>query len=532
MCCAEAQKQPTGARFRVQRAQLIRVDIAFAMRMRHFACFTPMWHRCCSNRAMASPEIRLEHRQHQALTPRLQHAVRLLQLSSLDFAQEVQAALGKNPFLEADEPTGEAAAPPDGERASALPAAEAPTVEAEPAPSDTNWERENWQQLPGGPSSSASSSSGDGDTGVMEMVAADVGLRPYLHTQVNVLPLSNRDRALVGAVIESLDDDGYLRIPLEELAALTELEPAVDTAEVTTALKLVQSLDPCGVGARNVSECLLLQLSCISDDRIRELARQVVTEHLDRLAQNDVSGLAKALGCSPAEIEAVCERIRHLDPRPGWRFGSSDVHFVVPDVIVKKIRGVWTATLNPAVIPRVRLNRMYAELFQQHRNAKHAELAAHLQEARWTVRNVEQRFSTILTVAEAILKRQRHFLEYGPLAMKPLGLREIADEVHLHESTVSRVTNNKYMATPGGVFELKYFFSRAMTTASGGACSATAIRGVIKDMIDAEDPTDPLSDAEIARQLARQGLTVARRTVTKYRQMLKLPAVERRRRHV
>jgi RNA polymerase sigma-54 factor len=180
----------------------------------------------------------------------------------------------------------------------------------------------------------------------------------------------------------------------------------------------------------------------------------------------------------------------------------------------------------------VRLNQVYAELFQRHRDAKHSELAAHLQEARWTVRNVEQRFSTILTVAQAILRRQRHFLEYGPLAMKPLGLREIAEEVGLHESTVSRVTNNKYMATPAGVFELKYFFSRAMATASGGACSATAIRGVIKDMIDGEEATDPLSDAEIARQLARQGLTVARRTVTKYRQMLKVPSVERRRRHV
>ena len=178
------------------------------------------------------------------------------------------------------------------------------------------------------------------------------------------------------------------------------------------------------------------------------------------------------------------------------------------------------------------MNQAYAEMFQRHRDSKHAALAAHLQEARWTVRNVEQRFSTILQVTEAILRRQKHFLEFGPLAMKPLGLKEIAEEVGLHESTVSRVTNNKYMATPAGVFELKFFFSRAMTTASGGACSATAIRGVIKDMLEAESATDPLSDAEIARQLVRQGLTVARRTVTKYRQMLKVPAVERRRRHV
>jgi RNA polymerase sigma-54 factor len=484
---------------------------------------------------MNSPVIRLEHRQHQALTPRLQHAVRLLQLSSLDFAQEVQAALGKNPFLEVDEATSETPAPTDGDtggNATLPPPATAPadtaTAGASEPDTDIAWERDSWQQS----SSSAPSSSGESETGVMEMVAADEGLREHLHTQANVMPLSDRDRALVGAIIESLDDDGYLRTELDELAALAELEPAVETCELNTALKLVQSLDPCGVAARNVAECLLLQLPCIEDATERELARRIIGEHLDRLAQHDVCGLAKSLAREPAAIEAVCERIRHLDPRPGWRFGASDVHFIVPDVIVRKLRGTWTATLNPAVIPRVRLNRMYAELFQQHRNSKHAELAAHLQEARWTVRNVEQRFSTILVVAQAIIKRQRHFLEYGPLAMKPLGLREIADEVGLHESTVSRVTNNKYMATPSGVFELKYFFSRAMTTASGGACSATAIRGVIKDMIDAENVTDPLSDAEIARQLSRQGLTVARRTVTKYRQMLKVPAVERRRRHI
>jgi RNA polymerase sigma-54 factor len=478
---------------------------------------------------MTSPALqtRTEHRQHQTLTPRLQHAVRLLQLSSLDFAQEVQEAMGKNPFLEVDDTD----APAPGDESSAAAGAAAAATPAETAASapeaDTTWERESWQSTGGGGSAS---SSGDSD-GAMEMVAADVDVRQHLHGQVNVMPLTDRDLVLVGAIIESLDDDGYLRLSLEELTGLVELDPPVEDCELTTALKLVQSLDPCGIGARNVSECLLLQLECIDDSVDRELARRIITEQLEKLAQRDIPGLAKAFDQEPVHIEAVCERIRHLDPRPGWRFGSSHVHYVVPDVIVKKIRGQWTAQLNPAVVPKVRLNRVYAELFQQHRNAKHAELAAHLQEARWTVRNVEQRFSTILLVAEAILKRQRHFLEYGPLAMKPLGLREIADEVKLHESTVSRVTNNKYMATPSGVYELKYFFSRAMPTASGGACSATAIRGVIQDMIAAENPLDPLSDAEIARQLARQGLTVARRTVTKYRQMLKVAAVERRRKH-
>jgi len=275
--------------------------------------------------------------------------------------------------------------------------------------------------------------------------------------------------------------------------------------------------------------CSLMQLGCIDDSTQRELARRIVCDHLDRLAQHDTHALAKSLGCTPAEIEAVCDRIRHFDPRPGWRLGASDVHFVTPDVIVRKVRGKWTATLNRAVIPRVKLNQTYASLFQEHRESRHSELAAHLQEARWTVRNVQQRFSTILLVSEAILKRQQHFLEFGPMAMKPLGLREIAEELGLHESTVSRVTNNKYMATPAGVFELKYFFSREMTTASGGACSATAIRGVIKEMIEAENPTEPLSDAQIARLLVRQGLKVARRTVTKYRQLLKLAPVDRRR---
>lgn len=484
---------------------------------------------------MNSPALqtRTEHRQHQTLTPRLQHAVRLLQLSSLDFAQEVMDAMGKNPFLEIEEPSGESAASEsagDDSQREAPAATEAPQIDnnASANDPDTTWERENWQ-TPGGSGSSASSS-GDTD-GVMEMVAADIDLRQHLRGQINVMPLSDRDRVLVCAIIESLDDDGYLRLSLDELAEIAELDPVVDQCEMSTALKLVQSLDPCGIGARNASECLLLQLECIDDTVDRELARRIITEQLDKLAQRDIPGLAKIFDREAVHIEAVCDRIRHLDPRPGWRFGSSDVHFVVPDVIVKKIRGQWAAQLNPAVVPKVRLNRVYAELFQQHRNSKHAELAAHLQEARWTVRNVEQRFSTILLVAEAILRRQRHFLEYGPLAMKPLGLREIADEVGLHESTVSRVTNNKYMATPSGVFELKYFFSRAMPTASGGACSATAIRGVIQDMIAGENPLDPLSDAEIARQLARQGLTVARRTVTKYRQMLKVAAVERRRKH-
>jgi RNA polymerase sigma-54 factor len=475
---------------------------------------------------MTFPALRTQQRQQHTVTPRLQHAVRLLQLSSLDFAQEVHEALGRNPFLEVDESAHEAA-PADGLVPGIEVDLKAGDSEASMAPiGDSPYERDSWQQS----SSSVRTQGAESDISALDLIAADVGLRQHLHTQINVLPLSPRDHCLACAIVESLDDDGYLRTPLEEIAVSSGMDPEVDDEELLIALKRVQSLDPCGVGARNVSECLQLQVGEIENPAEREIARRIVVDHLDRLAQHDVNGLARALKKTPAEIEAVCERIRHLNPRPGWSVESSTTQYITPDVLVRKIRGKWTATLNRSIVPRVRLNQTYASLFQEHRNAKNTELAQHLQEARWTVKNVQQRFSTILMVAEAILKRQQHFLEFGPMAMKPLGLREIAEELGLHESTVSRVTNNKYMATPVGVFELKYFFSREMATASGGACSATAIRGVIKGMIEAESATAPLSDAQIARLLVRQGLQVARRTVTKYRQLLKLPSVERRRR--
>ena len=461
---------------------------------------------------MTAPALKVEHRQQQTLTPRLQQAVRLLQLSSLDFAQEVHAALDKNPFLELDD--------------NDTPTPDTAVVVAAEAPDELSAANEVMSPYAAG---ERQPGRGATDVSALDFLAADEGLREHLHRQINVLPLPPRDLLLAATVIESLDDDGYLRTPLDELATLSGVDP--DPSEMLTALRRVQSLEPNGVGARDVAECLRLQLPDIADADVRALAERIVTTQLHRLAQHDVPGLARALGSTPAAVEHACERIRHLDPRPGWRYGGSDVQYVTPDVLVRRIRGTWLATLNPAIVPRVKLNQTYAKLFQQHREARHGELAASLQEARWTVRNVRQRFSTILTVAEAILKRQHRFLEYGPLAMKPLGLKEIADEVGLHESTVSRVTNNKYMATPVGVFELKYFFSRAMTTTSGNPCSPTAIRGVIKEMIDGESPTDPLSDPEIARRLMRQGLNVARRTVTKYRQLLKVAPVERRRRH-
>ena len=423
-------------------------------------------------------------RQTQTISPRLQQAVRLLQMSSLEFSAMVEDQLGQNPFLEED---------PDAEARSAPAQAETTPVE----------DRELWRMERSG----ASQRADDSQVSAMELMPERSSLQDHLHGQISVMNLSERDRVLAAIVIEALDPDGYLRI----------------------ALKRVQALDPPGVGARSVCECLQLQLPAIECPDTRALATAIVQEHLSLLAQRNTAALARALHADPFRVDAACKRLRMLDPRPGWRFESSLPPYVVPDVLTQRIRGQWRATLNPAVMPRVRFNQVYADLFRRHRNRADAEMASSLQEARWTVRNVEQRFSTILDVADAIVRRQQHFLEFGAMAMKPMGLREIAQELGVHESTVSRVTSNKYIATPAGVFELKYFFSRALVSRSGSACSGTAIRGLVKEMIDAEPSGQPLSDAEIARRLSAQGLTVARRTVTKYRQALHIDAIERRR---
>jgi RNA polymerase sigma-54 factor len=444
-----------------------------------------------------------------SLSPRLQQAVRLLQMSSLDFAQVVRGALDTNPFLEVDEsqPAAEETLPLEAMR----------EAEESGGPADS------WGNDP------LPRARLDGSEGVFDTLVAPVSLAAHLLGQLNVLHLPERDRVLASVVIESLDEDGYLRTSLEELQHAVLLLPPSEPSELLIALRRVQALDPAGVGARSVAECLGLQLHSITDRGQRELASTILKDHLPALAGRDTATLARKLQADPAAVQAACAAIRRFDPRPGWRFGAPTMHYVTPDVIVKRNRGRWTATLNDAVVPRVRVNRSYADLFRSNRAAGDAELGAHLQEARWTVRNVEQRFSTILSVSQAILKRQQHFLAYGPMAMKPLALREIADEVGVHESTVSRVTNNKFMATPCGVFELKYFFSRGLATSSGAECSPTAIRSLIAEMIAAEARDQPLSDVELARSLSGQGFQVARRTVTKYRQLLRIEPVERRR---
>ena len=485
---------------------------------------------------MSSLHFLADTRHAQTLSPRFQHAVRLLQLSSMDFAATVRDVLGQNPFLELEEGASDGegsdddgeAASSDDERAEVDAPYDGNALSAamDGMSDERSDDRELWQV----DAPSSQRPAGDGDLSALDMMAVETPLNAHLNAQLDLQPLATRERWLARTIVESLDDDGYLRASLAELCELCELNPPIQLPEMQAALARVQALDPAGVAACSVADCLRLQLPSIECPEVRALAERVVSQHLALLAARDVPALARSLGEPVLRVQQVCDRIRRLDPRPGWRFSSTRIAYVVPDVEVKKVRGEWRVHLNPAVIPRVRLNQMYADLFKRHRTPSHADMASQLQEARWTVKNVEQRFSTILDVAEAIVRRQRHFLEFGPMAMKPLGLKEIADELGIHESTVSRVTNNKFIATPSGVFELKHFFSRAMVTAKGSTCSGTAIRGLLKDMIAAEAPESPLSDAEITRQLAQQGLVVARRTVTKYRQLLRIDAVERRRR--
>jgi len=449
-----------------------------------------------------APAIALRLRQHLTLTPQVQQALKLLQMSALEFAQEMEEALTANPFLE------------DNPDAQAQPLRDAATIDDVVVPQETSSP---------GPAVERDQEDWGGST------ESQPTLAQHLRDQLMISQMGERDRALAHMVIDSLDDDGYFKLSLDELAALVPPEHDVRPEDFMPALRMVQSLEPAGIAARTLEECLCLQLAARPEDTPgREVALKMCQGHLPLLANREWARLQHAVGCDEATLHTARALIRSLDPRPGQRFGAQEARYVVPDVIVKKMRDRWAAIINPASLPRVRLNRAYAEAIQS-RNALNQSLSRHLQEARWLLRSIEQRFATIQRVADAIVARQRGFFEYGEVAMKPLTLKLIAGELGLHESTVCRVTNSKYMATPRGLFEFKHFFSRRLATENGGAASATAVRAVMKELIAAEDPRAPLSDAELARLLAQQGLKVARRTITKYRALMRLPSVDVRR---
>jgi RNA polymerase sigma-54 factor len=472
--------------------------------------------------------LQLKLSQHLTLTPQLQQSIRLLQLSTVELNQELERYLAENPLLERSDlgpPDEVALASGNG----ATPAGETLRQEGERediARSDAREEQPSFAEDHGfgdeHVGTGASRRDDDERDDFTQFAAAEPTLNEHLEQQLALVSLSERDKRIAALVVGHLDEDGYLKQDLEELrqAAAAHM-PDIEIEDLQIALKHVQHLEPTGVGARDIAECLELQLRAMPESTPhRDAAMALVTRHLDVLAARDFNKLKRLLGVAEDELREVRALVLTLDPKPGRAFGQGDVRYVVPDVVVRKSGGRWSATLNREAMPRLRINKMYADILQASRGDGGKHLAGQLQEARWLIKNVQQRFDTILRVTQAIVDRQKNFFDHGEVAMRPLVLREIAEAVSLHESTISRVTTQKYMLTPRGIFELKYFFGSHVSTDTGGACSATAIRALIKQLVAAEDGRKPLSDHRISDILAQQGIQVARRTVAKYREAL------------
>ena len=480
--------------------------------------------------------LQLRLSQHLTLTPQLQQSIRLLQLSTLELNQELERFLQENPLLEReDDAEAEAPSPEEGsfappeftspersprEEPEAPAAQETPEYDAE-ARADRDWLEDDGGSY--GPRDDSD------ETEYPQVPASSASLRDHLLWQLNVTNLPDRDKRIVAMLIDMLDDEGYLGGDLQELVEMLPAELEIDLEELQIALRHLQNMEPAGIGARTLSESLVLQLEAMpADTPLRKEAIHTAKNYLDILAAKDYGKLKKLLHCDDNILRGIQSLIVSLNPRPGSSYGNAETRYVIPDVVVKKLKGTWLASLNPDAMPKLRINRMYADILSRNRDASFQQLAGQLQEAKWLIKNVQQRFDTILRVSQAIVDRQRHFFEHGEVAMRPLVLREIAETLGLHESTVSRVTTQKFMFTPRGIFELKYFFGSHVATETGGACSATAIRALIKQLVSAEDSKKPLSDSQISEILGQQGIVVARRTVAKYRESLQILPVNLR----
>jgi RNA polymerase sigma-54 factor len=483
--------------------------------------------------------LQLRVSQHLALTPQLQQSIRLLQLSTLELHQELEQILSDNPMLErVDDPLDNSVRLlADGAVTPSTPPSDAPVSEA---PASSSEEGEGNFEGSGDNEASANegewsfddvartSKAPEDDDARPQLEAHQTTLREHLLEQMRLTVREFRDRALIELIIDALDENGYLEEPLEEIHARLPEELEIEPEELEVALKLVQSFEPAGVGARNASECLALQIRRFPKVPLvtRRRALEIVENHLTLFAQRDFNKLKKALDCDDEDLREAHTVIKCCNPHPGAAFAVGSSDYVVPDVIVKKTKNGWQVMLNHDVMPRLRVNALYANILKQSKGE--GSLTSQLQEAKWLIKNMRQRFDTILRVAQAIVDRQRNFFSHGAVAMRPLVLREIADTLGLHESTISRVTTQKYMLTPHGMFELKYFFGSHVATEAGGEASSTAIRALIKQLIGAEDPKNPFSDSKIADMLGEQGMVVARRTVAKYREALKIPPVNLR----
>ncbi len=513
-----------------------------------------------AHRLAMKQTLQLRLGQQLTMTPQLQQAIRLLQLSTLELQSEIQEALDSNPMLEVEEDTPDTPVdnlqrPENGadngaaNEAESAPAAEAeqnePDLEADFASAEQNMPEElpvdsAWEDIYEPSYTSNLSRGEDSERDFLDYQSdeSDASLRDHLHGQLRLLPLSDLDVAIGTAIIDAVDDNGYLSDSLEGIFEglladnVTEDVDALELDQVEAVLHMIQQFDPPGVAARGPGECMLLQLQHLAPDTPGvATARSIVAEHLDTLAAHDLARLRRLLKISDEELHLAIAAIQSLNPRPGAQIASKRIQYIVPDVFVRKHKGVWRVELNPDIAPRLSINTLYSSMVRRADNSEdNSFLRNHLQEARWFIKSLQSRNETLLKVATTIVKRQRGFLEYGEEAMKPMVLRDVAEQLEMHESTISRVTTQKYMHTPRGIFEFKFFFSSHVGTADGGECSATAIRAMVRKLIAEENRSKPLSDNKIASILVDKGINVARRTVAKYREAMAIPPSNERKR--
>jgi RNA polymerase sigma-54 factor len=459
------------------------------------------------------PRLQTSLGQHLVMTPQLRQAIRLLQLSTAELELEIASAVESNPLLDWEEnapletPSGEASSSDDA-----------------PPPEEPAWDGdEPWQERIG------PSSDSDEDSTTAEVAQTDT-LHDHLLWQLHLSPLTPRDRAIGAALIEAIDDDGYLRESLEAIAQALRPQVVATPEEVLTVLHQVQRFDPTGVGARSLNECLQLQLALLPEETPgRELALQLAEGALERLPRIGITGLAVELRQPPEDVERAVQLLRSLDPRPGAQLGGmSNDTYVTPDCVVWRQHGTWRVTLAAGARPRIGIHRGYERMIRSASEADAVYLRGRLQEARWLLKSLEARGDTLLKVMRCLLRQQSAFLEFGDQALRPLTLREVASEVGLHESTISRAIARKYVRTPRGTMPLRAFFASGIDTGGGGEASSTAIQAMIRRLIEAEDPRKPLSDARLADMLKAAGVPVARRTVAKYREAMHIPSSQDR----
>jgi RNA polymerase sigma-54 factor len=479
------------------------------------------------------------------MTPQLQQAIRLLQLSTVELQLEIQQVLDSNLMLEPEE--GDAAAEPqiskDSERnesateseLSATQESEADFSSPEQIPEELAVDSD-WDTIYDSGATTLSTPGGDDNRDFFETHNADnESLYEHLMWQMEMSPFSPIDQTIAATLIDSITEDGYLNVPLEELLeGLQKDNPDIELDEIEAVLHRIQHFDPIGVGARNLSECLEIQLKQLPPETPwLDVTMKLVTQHLDLLGARDYNQIMRRMKIEESDLQAIIGLIQSLNPRPGSQIAGPPPQYVVPDVFVNKRNGRWRVDLNPEAAPKLRINAQYANMVKRADNSDDNNyLRNHLQEARWFLKSLQSRNETLLKVANCIVERQRGFFEYGDEAMKPLVLRDVAEIVEMHESTISRVTTQKYMHTPRGIYEFKYFFSSHVGTADGGECSATAIRAMIKKLVADETPNKPLSDSKIADLLEKEGINVARRTIAKYREALSIPPSSERKRLV